>query len=137
MRAVAHEYNEKFVTGSSYHSRSVSFRASRSFHGVGPSISWNASAPVAGAADRARSCWIRAAVCKFGGPAENGNNSNFLGTKSLRIASNVGLIQGFAGRRQANGALKLFLDLIESVLRKRRELWPRRFKMLRAVLGGV
>jgi hypothetical protein len=47
-----HKYNEKFVSGSSYHSHAVSFRASRSFHGFGPSISWNASAPVLGAADR-------------------------------------------------------------------------------------
>lgn len=44
--------NAKFVTASPYHSNAASLRASRSFHGVGPSISWNASAPVAGAVDR-------------------------------------------------------------------------------------
>jgi len=40
--------NEKLVTGQLYHSNAASIRAARSFHGVGPSISWNASAPLAG-----------------------------------------------------------------------------------------
>jgi iron complex outermembrane receptor protein len=40
--------NEKLVTGQLYHSNAASIRATRSFHGVGPSISWNASAPIAG-----------------------------------------------------------------------------------------
>jgi hypothetical protein len=31
-----------------YHSNAASLRATRSFHGVGPSLSWNASAPFAG-----------------------------------------------------------------------------------------
>jgi iron complex outermembrane recepter protein len=35
-----------------YHSNAASLTATRSFHGVGPSLSWNASAPLLGAADR-------------------------------------------------------------------------------------
>jgi hypothetical protein len=34
--------------GSSYHSNAANLTASRSFHGIGPSLSWNASAPFAG-----------------------------------------------------------------------------------------
>ena len=41
-------YGYKLVQGQTYHSNAASFRAKRSFHGVGPSISWNASAPLAG-----------------------------------------------------------------------------------------
>jgi hypothetical protein len=33
-----------------YHSNAASLRATRSFHGIGPSLSWNASAPFAGSA---------------------------------------------------------------------------------------
>ena len=42
--------NEKLTTGQAYHSNAASLRAARSFHGVGPSISWNASTPFAGSA---------------------------------------------------------------------------------------
>ncbi len=42
--------NEKLTTGQAYHSNAAGLRAARSFHGVGPSISWNASAPFAGSA---------------------------------------------------------------------------------------
>jgi len=38
----------KFVLGSTYHANQASLRATRSFHGIGPSISWSASAPFAG-----------------------------------------------------------------------------------------
>jgi iron complex outermembrane recepter protein len=38
----------KFTLGSNYHSNAASLRATRSFRGVGPSISWNASAPLMG-----------------------------------------------------------------------------------------
>lgn len=34
--------------GSNYHSNAASVRARRSFHGLGPTISWNATAPLAG-----------------------------------------------------------------------------------------
>ena len=40
--------NEKLTTAQPYHSNAAAIRAARSFHGVGPSISWNASAPFAG-----------------------------------------------------------------------------------------
>jgi hypothetical protein len=40
--------SSKFATGQIYHSNQAYLRAARSFHGVGPSISWNASAPVEG-----------------------------------------------------------------------------------------
>ena len=40
--------NEKLVVGQLYHSNAASIHAARSFHGVGPSVSWNASAPFAG-----------------------------------------------------------------------------------------
>jgi hypothetical protein len=40
--------NQKAVTASPYHINAASLRASRSFHGIGPSISWNASSPFAG-----------------------------------------------------------------------------------------
>jgi iron complex outermembrane receptor protein len=38
----------KRAHGSAFHSNAASLRAMRSFHGVGPSLSWNASAPFAG-----------------------------------------------------------------------------------------
>lgn len=38
----------KLVSQQPYHSNATSLRATRKFHGVGPSISWNASAPFAG-----------------------------------------------------------------------------------------
>ncbi len=38
------------VVYQAYHSNAASLRATRSFHGVGPSLSWNASAPFAGSA---------------------------------------------------------------------------------------
>ncbi|HEY5237941.1 MAG TPA: hypothetical protein VIJ62_06120 [Rhizomicrobium sp.] len=41
-------HNEKLVNGQLYHSNAASLHAARSFHGVGPSLSWNASAPFAG-----------------------------------------------------------------------------------------
>src|SRR6185437_15228312 len=41
----------KFVSGQIYHTYVGQFSASRSFHGVGPSLSWNGSAPVAGNRD--------------------------------------------------------------------------------------
>jgi hypothetical protein len=40
--------NQKLATASPYHINVASLRATRSFHGIGPSISWNASAPFAG-----------------------------------------------------------------------------------------
>lgn len=40
--------SSKFAFGEIYHSNSASLQASRSFHGVGPSMSWSASAPFAG-----------------------------------------------------------------------------------------
>ena len=39
-------YNEKNVIASGYHSNAASLRAARSFHGIGPSLSWNASVPL-------------------------------------------------------------------------------------------
>jgi|SRR6185437_6821202 len=44
----AHVTNEKVVTAQPYHSNAAAIRAARSFHGIGPSISWNASTPFAG-----------------------------------------------------------------------------------------
>jgi hypothetical protein len=41
-------YGRKLVLGGIYHSNDASLRASRGFHGIGPSLSWNASAPVTG-----------------------------------------------------------------------------------------
>ncbi|HEV2563011.1 MAG TPA: hypothetical protein VGT78_12805 [Rhizomicrobium sp.] len=41
----------KFVTRSLYHTNAASLKAARDFHGVGPSISWNGSAPLAGNAE--------------------------------------------------------------------------------------
>lgn len=43
-----HATNNKFVLRQAMHSNSASFHAERSFRGIGPSISWNASAPIAG-----------------------------------------------------------------------------------------
>jgi hypothetical protein len=40
----------KFPIQQPFHSNLASMRASRSFHGIGPSISWNASTPVMGSA---------------------------------------------------------------------------------------
>src|SRR6185437_6841364 len=40
--------SSKLLKGQAYHSNSASLRATRSFRGVGPSLSWNASAPFAG-----------------------------------------------------------------------------------------
>src|SRR6185437_8133848 len=40
--------SSKFAWGQVYHSNLASLQASRSFRGVGPSLSWNASAPFAG-----------------------------------------------------------------------------------------
>jgi len=40
--------NQKAVTASPYHINAASLRATRSFLGVGPSISWNSSSPFAG-----------------------------------------------------------------------------------------
>ncbi len=42
--------HQKVVNGQPYHSNAASLQATRSFDGVGPSISWNASVPVAGSA---------------------------------------------------------------------------------------
>lgn len=41
----------KFVSGQSYHSFVGKFAASRSFHGIGPSLSWTASTPLIGHAN--------------------------------------------------------------------------------------
>lgn len=41
-------YGIKFLAGGHYHTNAASLKAARSFHGLGPSISWNASAPIAG-----------------------------------------------------------------------------------------
>jgi hypothetical protein len=38
----------KFATGQIYHSNAAGFIATRQFHGIGPSLSWNASAPISG-----------------------------------------------------------------------------------------
>jgi iron complex outermembrane receptor protein len=43
-----HATNNKFVRRQAMHSNWASFRAQGSFHGIGPSISWSASAPFAG-----------------------------------------------------------------------------------------
>jgi iron complex outermembrane recepter protein len=40
--------SSKFAIGQIYHSNSASLQVSRTFHGIGPSLSWNASAPFAG-----------------------------------------------------------------------------------------
>jgi iron complex outermembrane receptor protein len=40
--------HEKLTTAQPYHSNAASIRAARSFHGIGPSISWNTSTPFAG-----------------------------------------------------------------------------------------
>ena len=39
----------KFATGQVYHSNAASLVATRQFHGIGPSLSWNASAAILGA----------------------------------------------------------------------------------------
>lgn len=44
-------YNLRFVKSQPFHSNSASLHAERKFRGVGPSISWNASAPFAGNAN--------------------------------------------------------------------------------------
>ncbi len=41
-------YSKPVAFGSIYHSNAARANATRSFHGIGPSISWNASAPVLG-----------------------------------------------------------------------------------------
>jgi len=41
-------FGTKRINGQAYHSNIASLQASRSFHGVGPSLSWTASAPFAG-----------------------------------------------------------------------------------------
>jgi hypothetical protein len=41
-------YNVKNVSNELYHTRAASFSAKRTFHGVGPTISWNASSPFEG-----------------------------------------------------------------------------------------
>jgi hypothetical protein len=38
----------KIVSAAPYHSNAAGIQAARSFHGIGPSLSWNASAPFAG-----------------------------------------------------------------------------------------
>jgi len=38
----------KFATGQIYHSNAAGLIATRQFHGIGPSLSWNASAPILG-----------------------------------------------------------------------------------------
>jgi hypothetical protein len=43
--------NVKIVRSQPYHSNIAHFSTSRSFHGIGPSLSWKASAPVAGSAE--------------------------------------------------------------------------------------
>jgi len=43
--------NVKIVKSQPYHSNMAQFSANRSFHGIGPSLSWKASAPVAGNAE--------------------------------------------------------------------------------------
>jgi iron complex outermembrane receptor protein len=40
--------NFKITAGQPYHANAAGFQALRSFHGIGPAISWNASAPFAG-----------------------------------------------------------------------------------------
>lgn len=40
--------SSKFAFGSNYHSNAANLRVTRSFHGVGPSLSWTATAPFAG-----------------------------------------------------------------------------------------
>ena len=44
--------NVKVTAGQPYHSNAAALIASRSFHGVGPALSWSASAPFAGDAQR-------------------------------------------------------------------------------------
>ena len=44
--------HEKLTSAQPYHSNAANIRATRSFRGVGPSVSWNASAPVAGGTQR-------------------------------------------------------------------------------------
>ena len=44
--------NQKAVTASPYHINVASLLATRSFHGIGPSISWNASSPFAGNSEK-------------------------------------------------------------------------------------
>lgn len=46
--SAVHATNSKFGIGDNFHSNLASLRAERSFHGVGPSLSWIGSAPVAG-----------------------------------------------------------------------------------------
>ena len=41
-------FHKNFPAGGSHHSNAAEFDARRSFHGIGPSVSWNVSAPVAG-----------------------------------------------------------------------------------------
>jgi len=41
-------FNQKITQGQAYHSNRASLTARRNFHGVGPSISWKASVPIAG-----------------------------------------------------------------------------------------
>lgn len=43
--------SSKIAIGQAFHSRIANLQATRSFHGIGPSISWSASAPFAGNAD--------------------------------------------------------------------------------------
>jgi len=44
--------SSKFPQGEVYHSNQASLHATRSFHGIGPSISWNASAALAGGSSK-------------------------------------------------------------------------------------
>jgi hypothetical protein len=44
----AHVTHLKWVGSQPYHSRAASLTATRSFHGIGPSLSWNASSPFMG-----------------------------------------------------------------------------------------
>jgi hypothetical protein len=48
-----HITHEKKAYGSPYHTNAARQSAARSFHGIGPSISWNASAPIMGSPQKA------------------------------------------------------------------------------------
>jgi len=45
---LVHYYGKTYVFGQPFHSNDANLTARQIFHGVGPSISWNASAPIAG-----------------------------------------------------------------------------------------
>jgi hypothetical protein len=88
-------YGER-VNGQPYHSNAATLLATRSFHGIGPSISWNASAPLMGSPQGSELTfdWGVNAAVLFGRQQAQLHHQ----TKELYQSGNY----GFGGRRLPN-----------------------------------